>query len=128
MSSQTSRSTRWYPNGTTSSTFNVYFVARVTEDVGAFQGLQNMVSGATTLTVIYATGRDEGVTCDAIVDSIVQHLLNAGVAGWYSPPNGLSVETALRSAFESWEGPYQPGSASVTVYFNGQFGRVHVSV
>lgn len=105
----------------TSATLTTYFYRRQTEGVGLFTA-----GVPASLALVFPEGRTDITTAQAVVDAIVQHLLNDPTfTAWWSPLN-TTPEAALRTALDGWR-PTSFGTTSVSIWFDGQFGPVLVS-
>jgi len=121
------QSARWYPVQGGSQTLTISFRARVTENVGSFLALTAMpgCGALADLSVVYPTGRQEGVPVSSIIESAIRYAIDNGLASWYSPKNG-TPEAALRAALETAVPFLGNTSCSIIVFINGQFGSVYV--
>lgn len=117
-----------WPAWNSAYTLTIHFRARVNAGTGAFNSMSSVIGGFPDNILIVTPGRDTGLlSLSAIYDSVVQTALNYGIASWYSPGGGLTVEESIRTALSEYGSNLPNGNSGIMVLFDGQFGRVLVS-
>lgn len=115
-----------FPSWAGASSANVTFYKRENQDTGSWTAF-SADPAIPSLTFSFPSGHTQATTVQALIDAVIGYLLRCGISTWWSPPNGMPVETALRETFAEWVPPASNGNYYFVVYFNGQFGPALLS-
>lgn len=108
-----------YPNTGGAHTLTFNFFLRANKGMSFYASAAAYISN---LTLVFPNGHSEQLPLDAIGEILVQHVLNSGIAAWWSPPVG-TIEDNLRAVFSDLAFATSP-TTTKHVYFDGQAGPV----